>query len=226
MRSHPGSAAPSGPALRRHGDLPGPARFGRAAAAGHHARPRGGAVGQGRLRGPGADQGGPAGAGHDGRAQGIARAHPPSLRRGGGSGASAAERSAGVSLVAESGHHRRVSGGEPRADVLPAAPAPEVLLRHRGAGRHHPAGADRRQNAESLPAAPAGFGGGNLPASAAGAGAEAHSRCAAFPGTVAANGDDRRRVSPAARPRSCGAPLASSARRSAWRRWRRNCATG
>ena len=46
---------------------------GGAAGAGHHARPRGRAVGQGRLRGPGHREGRPAGPGHDGGAAGLAR---------------------------------------------------------------------------------------------------------------------------------------------------------
>ena len=57
---HSGSASPSWPALRRHGHLPGAARLDCAARARHHARPRGGAMGQGGLRRPGHHQGGPA----------------------------------------------------------------------------------------------------------------------------------------------------------------------
>ena len=72
-RRRAGPAAPPRPALRRHGDLPGAARFRGAARARHHARPRGGAVGQRRLRRPGHHQGGPAGAGHDGGAGRVPR---------------------------------------------------------------------------------------------------------------------------------------------------------
>ena len=50
----------------------GAARFRGAARAGHHAGPRGGAVGQGRLRRPRHHQGGPARPGHDGGARGDA----------------------------------------------------------------------------------------------------------------------------------------------------------
>jgi error-prone DNA polymerase len=78
---HPGSAAAPGPALRRHGHLPGPARFHRAAGAGRHARARGRAVGQGRLRRHGHHQGGPAGPGHDGGARRLHRAHPHTTAR-------------------------------------------------------------------------------------------------------------------------------------------------
>ena len=69
-----GSAAPSRPALRRHGDLPGPARRGRAARKRQHARPRRRAVGQGRLRRHGHRQGRSARPRHDGGAAGRARA--------------------------------------------------------------------------------------------------------------------------------------------------------
>ena len=70
VAADPGSAAASRPALGRHGDVPGPARRGRAARARHDARPRRRAVGQGRLRRPGHRQGRPAGPRHDGGAAG------------------------------------------------------------------------------------------------------------------------------------------------------------
>ena len=69
-----GSAAPSRPALRRHGDLPGPARRRRAARERQHARPRRRAVGQGRLRRHGDREGRSARPRHDGGAPGRARA--------------------------------------------------------------------------------------------------------------------------------------------------------
>ena len=47
VAAHPGSAAASRPALRRHGHLPGPPRYGRATRKRQHARPRRRAVGQG-----------------------------------------------------------------------------------------------------------------------------------------------------------------------------------
>ncbi len=62
-----GSAAPSRPALRRHGDLPGAARCGRAARERQHARPGRRAVGQGRLRRHGDREGRSARPRHDGR---------------------------------------------------------------------------------------------------------------------------------------------------------------
>ena len=66
-----GSAAASGPALRRHGGEPGRAVVGGAARECQHARPRRRAVGQGRLRRHGHRQGRSAGAGHDGGAAGC-----------------------------------------------------------------------------------------------------------------------------------------------------------
>ena len=69
-----GSAAASRPAFRRHGDLPGPARRGRAARKRQHARPRRRAVGQGRLRRHGDRQGRSARPRDDGGAAGRARA--------------------------------------------------------------------------------------------------------------------------------------------------------
>ena len=74
LRRDPGPAAPPRPALGRDGHRPGRARRRGAAGARVHARPRGRAVGQGRLRGPGHREGGPAGPGHDGGAAGLARA--------------------------------------------------------------------------------------------------------------------------------------------------------
>ena len=70
-----GPAAAPRPALRRHGHLPGRAVVGGAARERQHARPRGGAVGQGRLRRHGPDQGRPARPGHDVGAPGRAGDH-------------------------------------------------------------------------------------------------------------------------------------------------------
>ena len=74
LDAHPGSAAASRPAFRRHGHLPGPARCGRAAREREHARSRRHPVGQGRLRRHGARQGRPAGTGDDGGPAGCAGA--------------------------------------------------------------------------------------------------------------------------------------------------------
>ena len=67
---HPGSAASSRPAFRRHGDLAGRAGFGGPARACQHARARGHPVGQGRLCRDGDRQGRPARPRDDGRAAG------------------------------------------------------------------------------------------------------------------------------------------------------------
>ena len=67
---HPGSAASSRSAFRRHGGVAGRARFGRAARARQHARARRHPVGQRRLRRDGDRQGRPARPRHDGRSAG------------------------------------------------------------------------------------------------------------------------------------------------------------
>ena len=72
----------------------------------------------------------------------------------------------GLSRAAEGRHGRHVPGGEPRADVVPAAPAPGAFLRHRGAGGDHPPGPDRGQDGASVSEAAAGTGAGGLSASA------------------------------------------------------------
>jgi hypothetical protein len=89
-------------------------------------------------------------------------------------------------------HHRHVPGGKPRANVLSAAHEAAPLLRHRGAGGDHPAGADRGQNGASLFEPAPGPGSGRLPAPLARAGAAPHARRAAVSGAVAEDGDDRR----------------------------------
>ena len=61
----PGSAAPSRPALRRHGDVPRPPGRRGAARERQHARPRRRPVGQGRLRRHEDREGGSAGTRHD-----------------------------------------------------------------------------------------------------------------------------------------------------------------
>ncbi len=60
VAGHPGPAAAPRPALGRHGHRAGAARLGGAARARDHARPLGGAVGQGRLRRARHGEGGPA----------------------------------------------------------------------------------------------------------------------------------------------------------------------
>ncbi len=79
--SHSGFAPPSRPAFRRHGHLPGTTRFRGPARACVHARPRGRAMGQRRLRRPRHHQSRSARPWHDGRDQGFTGAHSQSLRR-------------------------------------------------------------------------------------------------------------------------------------------------
>ena len=93
--------------------------------------------------------------------------------------------------LAEGRHHRHVPGGEPRADVLPAAPQTQKVLRHRGAGGHHPSGPDRRQDAAPVFEPAAGIRRGRMPASVAGTGVEADPGRPAVPGTVAEDRHDR-----------------------------------
>ena len=182
-----GHAAPSRPALRRHGHLPGTTRFRRPARTRVHARPRRRAVGQRRLRRHGHHQSRSARPRHDGRAQGFHRTHSRSLSRRSRPRASSAGRSAGVLRAAAGRHHRPVSGGKPRANVVPAAPAPQTFLRHRGAGRDHPPRPDRRPDGESIFAAPPGTRRRHLSASLARTRAEAHARRSALSGTTAAH---------------------------------------
>ena len=96
--------------------------------------------------------------------------------------------------AAKGRHHRHVPGGEPRADVLPAAHAAAAVLRHRGAGGDHPARADRGQDGASLSEPAAGPGSAGLPAPLARTGAAAHAGRAAVSGAVAAHGHDRGRI--------------------------------
>ena len=72
LAAHPGSAAASRPAFRRHGDVPGPPRRRRPARERQHAGSRRRAMGQGRLRRHGADQGRSARTGDDGGHSGRA----------------------------------------------------------------------------------------------------------------------------------------------------------
>ena len=76
-------------------------------------------------------------------------------------------------------------------------------------------GPDRRRDGASLSEAPPGTRARGLSASFARTGAGTHAGRAAVSGTVAAHGHDRRRISPAAKPRSCAAPWVSSARKNA-----------
>ena len=64
--------------------------------------------------------------------------------------------------AAKGRHRRHVPGGEPRADVVPAAHDAAQILRHRGAGGHHPARPHRRQDGASVSEPAAGQGSGRI----------------------------------------------------------------
>jgi hypothetical protein len=116
-----GSAAASRPALRRHGDLSGPAGLCGAAGKRQHAGARGDSVGQRRLLGHGHREGGSARPRHDGGAPGC---HPAGQRRGsrGREGRGLRDRRSWISRTpagrsgrvphdAGGGYHRPLPGG-------------------------------------------------------------------------------------------------------------------
>ncbi len=158
VAADPGSAAASRPALRRHGDVPRPARRGRAARERQHARSRRRPVGQGRLRRHGHRQGRSARPRHDGGAAGCAGAgqRPGPARPDGG-------RDAAVDLAHlppdDPAVYRMLQEAdtigifqvESRAQMatLPRL-RPAALLRHRRRSRDHPARADRRADGASV----------------------------------------------------------------------------
>ena len=115
-----------------------------------------------------------------------------SLQRRSRSGASAARRQAGLRRAPKSRHHRPVPGGKPRADVVPPAPAPRALLRHRGGGRHHSSRTYCGSNVESVSAPPSGPRKARVPASVARTRARAHTGRPVISGTASAHGHDRR----------------------------------
>ena len=170
-----GSAAASRPALRRHGDLPGPARRGRAARERQHARPRRRAVGQGRLRRHGDRQGRSARPRHDGGDAGRDRAGERRTRRSVTRSRRVAESSlmhplrinlepsrsldlahlpqndpAVYEMLQRGRHDRRLPGRVARADGDAAAAEAGLLLRPRRRGGDHPAGPDRRADGASV----------------------------------------------------------------------------
>ncbi len=152
LRADLRAAPPSGPAFRRHDYLPG--QIGRRRPAGKrlHARPRGGAVGQGRLRGPGHHQSGLAGPGHDVRLAGRHRLDR-AARASGGPGQNPQRRPGHVCHDVQGRHHRRLPNRKPRPDGHPAAPAARVLLRRGDRGGHHPARPHPGRHGASVPGA-------------------------------------------------------------------------
>ena len=109
-------------------------------------------------------------------------------------------------------HGRRLPGREPRADGVAAAARAREVLRPRRAGGDHPPGPDRRRHGATLLRRGAGREPVEYPHPVPRADPEAHARRAALPGAAPADRHGRGRTSPAARPRSCGARWASSAR--------------
>ena len=193
LAGHPGSPAAPRPALRRHGDLPGPARLGGAARARHHARALGGPVGQGRLRRARHRQGGSARPRHDLAPAGRHRDDRPA-RRPRGPRPPARRRSHRLRHDEAGGHHRRLPGREPRPDGHASAASPRALLRPRRPGGHHPAGSDRRRHGASVSPPPGRARGGHRAPPRSRANSRAHARGAALPGAAPPDGHGYRRL--------------------------------
>ena len=230
VAADPGSAAASRPALGRHGRLPGRARRRRAARARQHARPRRHPVGQGRLRRHGHRQGRPARARHDGGAAGRHRAgeHRQSDQD------RQLERPTARSPMPDSFDLAHLPPDDPAVyDLLQKADTIGVFQVESRAqmatlprlkpthfydlvvrGGDHPSRADRRRHGASVSESPRRAGAGRAAASvrssrcsrARSACRCSRSSCCAWRWWPPA--------SPAARPRSCAARWASSARRS------------
>ena len=64
--------------------------------------------------------------------------------------------------LAEGRHDRVVPGRKPSADGCAATGEAGEILRHRGAGGHHPARTDRRQDGKSISSPPSGYGAARL----------------------------------------------------------------
>ena len=126
--AHPGSAAPSRSAFRRHGHLPGPARCGRAARERQHARSRRHPVGQGRLRRHGARQSRSAGTGDDGGAAGCADAGEWGRDRGSGLGVRGVGRGS-MSRIELELRIARTPNAEPRTPSRDRRPRPPSARR-------------------------------------------------------------------------------------------------
>ena len=150
-------------------------------------------MGQGRLRGrrPGEVRPARPRDAHDAAPRGRPR---PRARRRGGRSRHHPPGARGLRAAHRRRHHRRVPGGEPRADGHAAAPASRVLLRPRGGGRAHPARSHPGRLGASLSAAPQRRGARQLPAPAARGVPGEDPRRAAVPGAAHADGDRRRRL--------------------------------
>ena len=158
--------APPRHPLGRDGDGRPPAHRVLPDRVGAHGEPLGAPVGQGRLRGRGAGEVRPARPrdAHDAAPRRRPRARARRGRRrprhhpAGTRGVRAAERGR---------HHRRVPGGEPRADGHVAAPAAREVLRPGGGGRAHPARSHPGRVGAPVPPPAQRAGGDHLPAPAA-----------------------------------------------------------
>ena len=192
LHARPEPAAPPRTALGRDGRGDGKAVRGRAARARGDGRARRHPVGQGRLRGPRHREGGPARPRDAGRDREDAAPDQGARGRGRGPRAPARGRPEGVRAAPRGRHDRPLPGREPRADGFAAAPRAEDLLRHRRAGRDHPAGADRGRDGAPVLRPAAGQGAGRVPAPVPRADPEAHARRAALPGAAPQDRDGGR----------------------------------
>ena len=223
---HPEPSPPPRAALGRHGGLGLAARRGGSARAGGDGEPRGGAVGQGRLRRPRNHQGRSARARHAQRARGSDADDPAQRGRAGRLRAPAAGRPRHLPHAADRRHRRPLPGREPRADGVVAAPPSHPLLRPGDPDRDHPARPHRRPDGEPVLRAAHGPPAGDLPAP------EPRSRSSSARSACRSSRSRSSRsrwwppASRAARPRSCAAPWGSSARWSAWTGSRSGCAPG
>jgi len=221
-RAHAAAAPPPRHPLRGDGAVRPPRHRCVPGGVGHHARAHGVAVGQGRLRGrrPGEVRSPRAGDAHR-AAPRVHRAHragraprgpphrPPRTAPG---------RPRGLRPAVRGGHGGGVPGGVARADGHPAAPAPPLLLRHRGGGGADPPRADPGRVREPVPPPSPRARANHLPAPAAEARAGEDARGAALPGAAHADRHRRGRLLPRPRRTSCARRWGPSAPWSGWRR--------
>ena len=188
---------------------------------GPHGGPLGAPVGQGRLRGRGPGEVRPARArdAHDAaprrrpraRARGRRdrpRHHPPGGR--------------GLRPAVRGRHHRRVPGGEPRADGHAAAAAAAHLLRPRHRGRAHPPRPDPGRLGAPVPAPPHRRGAGHVPAPDPRRAAWRRRSACRCSRSSSCRSRSTPRASAPARPTGCARRWARSAHAPAWPR----CASG
>ena len=218
LPADPEPAAAPRPALGRNGRRGRAAGRGRAARARRDARARRRAVGQGRLRGPRHRQGRPAGT-RDARRDRGGDPDDPHERKGRrGPRAPAAGRSRRSTACCNEADTVGLFQVESRAQMASlAAQRPAEVLRHRRAGRDHPAGPDRRAGwcdpffDRRRARAPS-----SIRIRASSRSSRARSACRSSRSSSCASRWSRR-ASRAARRRSCGGRWASSAPSRGWR---------